>query len=175
MHAPTPETPMRPAGRPRRLATMTALLVGPLVGCALVLQATSAAFTAQTSNPGNSWTAGSVTLTDSQNGTAMFSASGLQPGDSGQRCIRVTYGGSLDAAVKLYAGAATGTLGQYIDLTVQEGTGTAADCSDFTSSATILPTETLETFRTSRISFATGVGTWQPAGGSSAVRTYRIA
>ena len=83
-----------------RVPTVPAAL---LVSALLVWQASNAAFSATTSNPGNSWTAGSVTLTDDDGGTspttgtAMFSAAGLVPGSTGSHCIAVTSTGTVPA------------------------------------------------------------------------------
>lgn len=64
----------------------------------MVWRVSSAAFTGTTSNTANSWQAGTVTLTDSDNGAALFSASAWAPGDSANGCIDVTYTGSVKPA-----------------------------------------------------------------------------
>src|SRR3712207_7319239 len=46
-------------------------------------------------------------LSDDDSGSAMFTATGLKPGSTGTKCIQVTYGGSLAAAVKLYVSSST--------------------------------------------------------------------
>ncbi|MDP9398640.1 MAG: hypothetical protein M3P96_12860 [Actinomycetota bacterium] len=91
--------------------------------------------TATTANGPNTWSAGTVAISDDDTGSAMFTATALRPNDTGNKCILVTYNGSLAASVKLYA-AATGTLGTYLDLTVQKGTGGSfANCTGFTGAA----------------------------------------
>jgi hypothetical protein len=120
-----------------------------LLACTSVIWRTSsAAFTGTTSNPGNRWQAGTVTLNDDDGGgtdplagTTMFSTSTgqgtLKPGDTGTHCITVTYNGSLTSpsAVKLYAtGLTDGGLAQYLDLTIEQdtnGVGSYANCSTF--------------------------------------------
>lgn len=99
---------------------------------------TWAAFSSTTSNPGNSFAAGTVVLTDNDGGSAMFNLTGLKPGDTDSKCIKVDYSGSLPAGVKLY-GTNSGALGQYLDLKVTRGTissGAFADCTNFTADAT---------------------------------------
>src|SRR4051794_24363952 len=107
---------------------------------ALILNATNAAFTATTTNPGNAFAAGTVALSDDDSGTALFSLSNLKPGDSTTQCITVTYTGSLGAQLRMYA-ATTGTgLGADLNLKLARGTfGTPpgnGDCTGFTADAT---------------------------------------
>lgn len=140
----------------------------------LISTSSTAAFTGSTTNPGNAWTAGSVSISDSASGTAMFTQSGLVPGDTGSRCLVVTYGGDVAADVRLSASVTGGTgLDGYLDLVVDAGTGSAADCSDFAVSAPGLFTGTLATMATANAGFATGVDTWAPTGVGQ-TRTYRF-
>lgn len=139
---------------------------------ALVVQTSSAAFTARTENAGNSWSAGTVALSDNDNGTAMFNESGLVPGRTGTRCIVVTYTGSVPSNVRLSAQITGGTgLGAYLDMTVARGTGSSADCSDFASTESVY-TGTLDAMAATHRDFASGAGTWQPTTGQTA--TYRF-
>lgn len=104
-----------------------------------------AAFSGTTSNPNNSFAAGTVAIEDNDGDTALFTnAVKKKPGDY-DRCIKVKYTGSLDATVKLYSSAITGT-GSDLNLTVAKGTGAAADCSDFVSAGTVFGPNTLATF-----------------------------
>lgn len=41
-------------------------------------------------------------LSDNDSNTALFNATNLTPNSAGERCIAVTYTGSLAATVKLY-------------------------------------------------------------------------
>lgn len=152
-----------------RWATMPAAF---LASAGLVWQASYSAFTATTSNASNNWATASVALTDDDANSAMFNATGLQGGSTGSKCIEVTYGSAAAATVKMYS-SATGTLGSYLNITVEEGTGgTFADCTGFTAGATIF-TGTLAGFATASNSFATGVGSFAPtASGQS--KTYKI-
>jgi hypothetical protein len=141
----------------------------------VVYQASNAAFTASTSNPTNNWSAGTVAISDNDSDSALFSASGIKPGDTGTRCIVVTYSGSLNATVKLYATSYTdGGLAPYLTFGVYEGTGTQADCSDFSSTATDYSPGTLQDFGVNNASYANGVSGWTPAGGSNATKTYKF-
>jgi hypothetical protein len=140
----------------------------------VIVQSSSAAFSGSTENAGNSWAAGTVTLTDNDAGVAMFNESGLVPGNGGQRCIVVTYGGTLAADVRHYASITGGTgLGTWLDMNVQAGTGAQADCSDFTSSQNVY-SGTLAGLAGTHTNFASGAGTWAPTGPGQ-TRTYRFA
>ncbi|MFN8081033.1 MAG: hypothetical protein U0Q19_15870 [Kineosporiaceae bacterium] len=163
-------------GNQRRYRPGIAVLVplALLASSAVVYQASNAAFSATTTNGVNSWQTGSVAISDNDSNVAMFSVTGLKPGDTGTKCIVVTYTGTLNAAVKLYGTSYTDNgLGQYLDLSVQEGSGANANCSDFVS-ATTLHSSTLDAFGTTSTSYATGVSSWAPAGGSNATKTYRF-
>jgi len=107
--------------------------------CVLVVSGvlgTYAAFTATTTNAANQISSGTVALSDNDSGAAMYNATGQKPGDVTERCIKVSYDGSLDSTVKLYATAA-GSFGSHVDLTVTPGTTTAAfsGCGSFTPDA----------------------------------------
>jgi hypothetical protein len=186
--------------RPRRTVAPSVLLLalalplGLLGSGAMVWRSSYAAFSGTTANGTNSWSAGTVSLSDSQGGsssggvgTALWSVTGLLPGDTGTKCIKVTYGGSLNLSasggVRLYvaSGGLTGSLGTYLRLSIDEGTaGASSDCSDFGGTITNLynsgntdNAKTLATFASSHSTWATGVSTWAPtASGQS--RSYRI-
>lgn len=152
----------------------------------LVLQTTSATFTDSTSSPGESWTAGTVVLDDNDGGTALFSVDGLVPGDTGSKCIEVTYSGSADpSAVKLYVSALADTDGAGGDTAV--ASGQLSDDLDLTvdlyaageSCATGTPTTnvfsgTLNTFGTANTDYSSGVGTWDPTASSDLTRAYNF-
>lgn len=144
-----------------------------LVISGLIVQTSTAAFTATTDNSGNSWAAGSVSLRDNDSGAAMFAETALKPGSTGSRCIVVTYDGNLAANVRLRAATTGGTgLGDYLNLTVNRGTGGAADCSDFASTEAVYG-GTVTGLATTHSTFATGAGSWAPTGAGQA-STYRF-
>ncbi|WP_211879575.1 TasA family protein [Pseudarthrobacter albicanus] len=157
-----------------------ALLVSGLA----VSQASYSAFSDKTVDAGNNWAAGTVKLVNNA-GSAVFTATNLKPGQNGAKCITVSSTGSLASTVKLYAKdfnttpAVTNDLSPYIDLIITEGTGAAANCSDF---AVLSPTPatpstiTLAAFDAKK-TFSDGVGIWAPASATSAApatRTYKI-
>lgn len=113
-----------------------AVLAGTLGSGALIFQGTQAAFTATGTNGTNNWAAGSVELTMDDAGTAMFNVTGMKPGDTGSKCIAVTYSGTAPADIRLYRDSITDAdgLGSMIDLTVTKGTGGGfGSCAGFTA------------------------------------------
>jgi hypothetical protein len=133
---------------------MTTLVVG--LAAALGGFGVFAAFSGTTTNPGNTFAAGTVTIEDNDGDTALFTnAVKHKPGDY-DRCIKVKYTGSLDSTVKLYTSAITGT-GSDLNVTIAKGTGAAADCSDFVSAATVFGPNTLANFRSTYPDYANGL------------------
>jgi hypothetical protein len=174
-----------------RTVLAAAVPIGLVLSAAVVWQSTSAAFTATTDNPNNSWQAGSVVLGDSDGGAALFDTTtdgALKPGSYGSRCIRVDYTGTLPADIRLYVttpAAGATTLDPYLVMSVEQGqnvaagTTVAADCSiGFTATATPTflfntksasdgtadQTKTMSTLKSTRADYGTGfaVGTAVP-------------
>jgi hypothetical protein len=145
-------------GRKRRIFITVAVLA-LMAGVAVFT--TSAAFTATSSNPGNSIEAGTVAIGDSDAGTGkLYDALAQRPGAGNgptAACIRVTYSGSLASAVKLYRSAVTN--GSQFRLLVERGgttlSGPAANmnCNGFIAASTAFD-DTLDQFPTT---YAAGV------------------
>ncbi|NNF09059.1 MAG: hypothetical protein HKN74_02130 [Acidimicrobiia bacterium] len=133
----------------------------------LVIRTSRSAFSDTTDNQTNQFSAGSVTLVDDDSGSALFTVTDMAPTDSVTECITVTYQGSLDTTVVLYGALSGGDgLDDYLDLTVERGSGGSfGDCSGFTSSELVY-SGTLDGFTGTHTDFATGAGTWAPTGGA---------
>jgi hypothetical protein len=153
----------RPSGWWWHGDTVAAALVVGLIGSGgLVWQGTNAVFSATTSNAANTWSAGTVNLSDDDSSAAMFTAAGLVPGTTGANCLTVTYSGTLATAVKLYASTPTGTLAPYLDVVVSEGSGGGfGSCAGF--SGTQIFSGTLAALATASSSYATGIGSFAPS------------
>jgi hypothetical protein len=134
-------------------------------------------FNRTASNAANAWTAGSVALqntssgSSAQIGSALFSASGLQPGATATKCVAVSSSSSVATAVSLYVSGVTpsggGALPSYVSMSVTMGTGssgTNGDCSGYTATNTLASNVHLDSLPDT---FAGGVTPWTPAGGSS--------
>ena len=95
------------------------------------------AFSSQTSNPGNNFSAGTVNISDNDGDVAAYNVSSAKPGSTQSECIRVVYTGSLDSDVHLYTPEAIGSLGPYVNLTITPGTQSTpnVNCSGFTPDA----------------------------------------
>jgi len=131
---------------------LTVAVLALMAGVAVF--ATSAPFTATTSNPGYVIQAGTVSIGDSDAGTGtLYNALNQKPGSGNgptAACLRVTYSGSLASAVKLYRGAVTN--GSQFRLKVERGdslSGPASDmnCNGFNSTSTAFD-NTLDQFPT---------------------------
>jgi len=165
--------------RAARLAAWITIPAALVASGVVVSTASYSAFSATTVNPTSNWTAGNVALTDDDNNTALFNATGLKPGSTGVNCITVTSTGSLPSTVKLYGtnASTTNALASNINLTVEQGTGGGfGSCTGFTPATTsgTLYSGTVAGFGTASTNFATGVGTWAPTGSGSESRVYRF-
>jgi len=121
--------------RLRNLVTAVALF-----GTASYVGATGvfSAFSGTTSNPSNTFAAGTVYISDNDGGSALLALSAGKPADTTTGCIKVTYSGTLDSNVRLY-GSVSGSLGTYLTLTVTRGTDSSpsfSSCTNFTADAT---------------------------------------
>ncbi|AIV40867.1 MULTISPECIES: hypothetical protein [unclassified Curtobacterium] len=169
---------MHLTSRARRTIALAVVPTAVLASGLVIAQASYAAFSATTSNAPNTWSAGSVSLSDDDSDTALFTASGLQPGDTRTSCIVVTSTGSLPSTVKLYGTdpATTNALSSSLHVTVTEGTGGSfGKCSGFTPlSPAAVWSGSLADLGSTATRFSNGIGTWRTAGGSSESRTYQV-
>jgi hypothetical protein len=121
--------------------TRKILLTLVIVGAAGALASVGvfSAFSSTTSNSGNDFAAGTVTVGDNDSDAAAYDVSNAGGGDFGERCIKVTYSGSLSSTLKLYRSGFTGGSGldEYVDLAITKGTGDEADCSDFSGGTSV--------------------------------------
>ena len=118
-------------------------------------------------------TTGTVVLGDDDAGTKMFAVTGLKPGATATKCIKVTSTGTVPATVRLYGTGITSTnsMSRYLNLAVYLGTGGAtASCSGFSGS--LVYNGSVSGFPTD--SYANGVGTWTTTGTATETRTYAV-
>ncbi len=112
---------------------------------------TQAALSDTTDNLGNEFNAGEINITDNDAGSFMYQVDNALPGDSVDACINVSYTSTpdLDSTVELYMTTPIGTVGPYVDMTVDVGTQATPgfpDCNDFVADETIY-TGTLSAFQ----------------------------
>jgi predicted ribosomally synthesized peptide with SipW-like signal peptide len=146
--------------RKKEKVLLSFLLIGVLGGLAGL--GVYSAFSSTTTNSGNDFTTGSVTISDNDSNQALYSVTNQKPGDSPtSSCIKVTYTGSLAADVKLYTSSSIGAVGQYVDLTITPGTqssSTFPDCTGFTADGSgPIYSGTLQNFASSHSSYANGL------------------
>ena len=160
-----------------RKALLSLLLVG-VVGTVASI-ATFSAFSATTVNPGNTFDAGTVSISDNDFGAAMYTIANAAPLVPVVRCIEVTYTGSLAADVHLYA-SAVGAIGPFVDLTIDKGTGATVfpNCAGFVPDASPnIFTGTLGGFAAANTNFASGTAAFpgvQTAWNQNDVVVYRF-
>lgn len=142
------------------------------------------AFNSTTSNAGENWSSGTVALvnassgTNAQTGAALFSASGLKPGDTGAKCIAVTSTGTVASSVSAYvtglspSGAATLSANVTIAIAVGTGSsGTNGDCAGFTQTAVLTTGTKLNALPAT---YGAGPTGWSPTGGGPETRVFKI-
>jgi len=115
---------------PRRsLAALATVLVA--VG---LTGASGASFTAQTANPTNTFTAGTLTMDNSKPGAAIFTSSpNMRPGDSATGTVDIKNSGTLSGVFKLSKGTltdnhATILMSTQLDMVIDD-CGTDLDCT----------------------------------------------
>jgi len=100
---------------------ISALALG--AASAAVIFGSFASWTAQTANPGNSITTGTLTMTNSKPAAAVFTATGIKPGDTNGSTVVVTNSGSTPmSTVKLTQGTITNTVGTDLTLKIHDDT-----------------------------------------------------
>ena len=171
-----------------RTKTVLRALLGVGAAGAIAAFGTFSAFSSTTDNPGNTIATGSVAISDNDGGVSkLIEISGAKPGTDYDRCIRVTYTGTLPADVKLSVPNTVGVLASDLELDVTPGTlpGTTTgfgDCTGFTADAggNIFGSnaaDTLATFRASHNDWTNGLahnpgGSWTQS--ESVVYRFRV-
>jgi hypothetical protein len=150
----------RPKGRAgKALATLA------IVGAAGSLAGVGAfsAFSSTTANAGNSFASGTVVLADNDADAAMYTLTNQKPGVVTEKCIKVTYTGSLPADVKLYSESEIGDLGPHINMVITQGTQASPSfptCTGFVpDGGAALYTGTLAAFAAAHADEANGLAT----------------
>ena len=149
--------------------TLLSLLLVGVVGTVASI-GTYSAFSATTVNPGDSFAAGTVVISDNDANAAMYTITSAKPNDVVTRCIRVTYTGSLPrwcGCTRRRRSTRSAVRHLVIDKGTMPGATTFPNCTGFTPDA--VPnvfTGTLSSFGTAKTDFATGV----PANPGAAVQ-----
>lgn len=145
------------AGPAKLMMSLGAVTMVGVVG----VVGTQAALSDTTENSGNEFNAGEIDLQDNDAGAFMYNVDNALPGDSVQACINVSYTSTpaLNSTVKLYMATPIGTVGPYVDMTVDVGTQATPgfpNCNDFVAAANIY-TGTLSAFQTAHNTSVNGL------------------
>ena len=146
-----------------KIVGVAALPAAVIVSGLLVFGGSTAAFSGTTSNEGNTWSAGSIQLTNNQ-ASALFTASNIAPGYSETHCITINSTSTIPTNLKMYAANVTGTgttdtLDANLNVTVTPGVGgTDSDCTGFTASGPAAFSGDLKSFGATSKDYSTGVG-----------------
>jgi hypothetical protein len=146
------------ARKPKQTLAVLALIllaVGVAVG-------SGANFTAQTANPSNTFTAGTLTMSNSEEGAAILSASDMKPGDSTTGVVDITNTGSITGTFSMNRSALTNSDGANpmsakMNMVVTD-CGTDFDCTAGTNPNVYTGTLSAMTATFSLGTFAPGVG-----------------
>ncbi|MFP5309710.1 MAG: hypothetical protein ACLGIR_09050 [Actinomycetes bacterium] len=107
----------------RRTTTLLAGLAALAMVGALSIRTSQAVFTATTANAGNSFETGTVALTNSGAAGGTLSVANMRPGSFLERCITLTYTGTLETtpvSVAVTAPAGSPALADALQVTVRE-------------------------------------------------------
>jgi hypothetical protein len=142
------------------------VVAGFVLSGGLVWQASHSAFSATTSNTGNSVGAATLNLTNDSTG-ALFAITNAIPGSTGNRCIQISSTSPVATAVKLYTAAGTApanNISSYVGIRIERGSGGTYDsCTNFVSAAEVFD-NTLATLISARPTYENGLGPWALTG-----------
>ncbi|MBN8867035.1 MAG: hypothetical protein J0H98_05740 [Solirubrobacterales bacterium] len=136
------------------------------------------AFSAETSNDGNEFSAGTVAISDNDAGGFLYQVTNAAPGQSNpanEACINVEYTGTSAAGVHLFtptSALASAALSPYVNLEITKGTQASPSfktCTGFTPATTAgdVYDGTLQTFGTDYTDYASGIALTNPSGATS--------
>jgi len=177
-----------PNARFRRAAVFAAGPIAIVLAGAMTWQSSYAAFTAETRNAGNTWSSGTVYLTNDGAGSARFSGTNLLPNDTQTKCIKVTSTSSEIGHVKMYflnavpstPAAVPAGLENYVKVSVTSGAGgDFSTCTGFVADSSpaqpIVNNQSLAFLGTTYNTYAAGRGDWLTTGNTGGeAKTYRI-
>lgn len=118
----------------RSTARAFAAAVAALLIATLVINRSADALAPDGTASGAALAAGTISLTDDDQGRSLFDLDAMVPGRPIVRCLEVAYEGSIlpvDLAVR---SDASGPLTRYLEISIDEGTGGSfEDCSEFSA------------------------------------------
>jgi len=116
----------------RSTARAFAAAISAFAISALVITTSSEALEATGTETGNTITSGTISLSDDDNGGALFTLEDMAPNRPSTECIEIVYEGTILPVDMTMSTSATGDLPPYLLLTVETGSGGQfSDCSSF--------------------------------------------
>ena len=116
----------------RTTARAFAAAVSALLIATLVVNRSGDALATDGTVSGSALTSGTISLVDDDSGRSLFDLSDMAPGRPVERCLQVVYEGSIVPVDLILAADASGRLGEFLDLSIEEGVGgTFESCDDF--------------------------------------------
>lgn len=161
--------------RIKRLFAVTVVVAVSALGFAAV-RSSGARFVAVSENDGSLLSAARIDLVPGTTAHVRFDARGVNPGVVMERCIAVTYRGTIVPSLVRLHGAVVGGSGleAYIEATVDTGTGgSGGHCDGFTADGTGRYRDTLAGLAAEHGDFAHGIAEWR-ATTAGATRVYRV-
>jgi len=92
------------------------------VASAAIVFGSFAAWTAQTTNPGNSVTTGTLGLTNDKDAAAVITATGVIPGGTGSSTVKIKNTGANPLIVKLTQSAVVQNASNFLQIRIHDGT-----------------------------------------------------
>jgi len=118
----------------RSTARAFAAAAAALLVSTLVVARSDAALTAEGTGNNNSFEAGTIALSDDDQGRSLFDLSNMAPGRPSSQCINVGYQGSILPVDITMLAESQGELSNYLNVRVELGTGgTFESCDGFQS------------------------------------------
>lgn len=115
-----------------------AAAVAVLLMATIVVNRSEAALSSRGAAGSAVLSSGTVELTDDDGGRSLFDLHDLTPTRPVQRCIEVTYNGTLLPVALTVRAEAVGALAEYLDVVIDEGAGGGFEtCDAFTSSGRV--------------------------------------
>lgn len=118
----------------RATASVLAAALSALIIATLVVNRSSAALDSDGTVSSGELGAGTVELSDDDDGRSLFDLTDMAPGRPVVRCVEVVYGGTITPVDLSLRAEATGELTRFLDVTIESGAGGGFDdCSGFKS------------------------------------------
>jgi hypothetical protein len=128
----------RDLGVTRRTSRSFAAAVAVLMLATIVVNRSSSALTGESANAASVVNSGTIELSDDDLGRSLFQLEDLTPVRPAVRCIEITYGGTILPVALNVRADVQGTLSEYLDITVDEGSGGRYEsCEGFVATDTV--------------------------------------